>query len=171
MAWAAPERYELDAARSQVAFTYVLAGNEKKGQMPVQAADLQIDLRDISASQFSVTLNARRAKAGFVIASEAMKSAKVLHAAKHPTIEFRSTRIEGTLSGARITGDLTIRGVTKSVVLSASLHRQQGTAAGDLDRLEILLTGSVNRSAFGADGYSDLVGDQINLSILARIEK
>ena len=168
---AAPEIYRLDAARSQVGFSYDLNNGEKTGKMPVKSAEIRIDLDDISKSQVSVTLNARGVRAGFILATQAMKSPEVLNTAQFPTIRFQSTRISGTLNEAKVSGDLTVRGITRPVTLVARLYRQRGTAGEDRDRLAILLTGEVSRSAFGASGFASYVGDKIGLRIIARIEK
>lgn len=170
-AQAAPERYRLDAARSEVAFSYGSGDAVATGRMPVKSADLLIDLDSLPASRVAVTLDVRAARAGFFLATQAMKSAEVLDTARFPEITFRSTRISGSLSGATITGNLTIRDVTRQVTLRAGLYRQRGTDPDDFDHLTILITGSVSRKAFGAGGYPDLAGDRIGLKIIARIEK
>lgn len=170
-AHAEPAQYRLDTARSHVGFSYSFNGSERTGQMPVKSADMLIDLNNIPASTVSVVLDARAARAGFIIATQAMKAPEVLNTAQFPHIHFQSTRISGNLNGATVTGDLTVRGVTRPVALSARLYRQRGTDISDLSHLTILLTGAVSRSAFGAGGYATYVGDRITLRIVARIEK
>lgn len=161
--------YLLDRDRSAVAFSYLFSGNPTEGQMPVAAAELFLDLDDIPNSNIAVTLNADAARAGFIFATEAMKGASVLNTRDFPTISFRTTQIIGDLSGATVTGDLTIRGITRQVTLDAKLFRQRGTVAGDRSRLSVLLTGQVNRNDFGASGWSGYVGPDIDLKILARM--
>lgn len=168
---AAPARYELDTARSEVAFIYTYEGAERTGVMPVQSADILIDLENAAASQVSVTLNAAHARAGFVFATEAMKGPEVLDTGAHPAIRFRSTAFRGGLDGTVVTGDLTLRGVTRPITLQARLYRQQGSKLDDFSRLTILLTGQIDRRDFGAAGYPDLVGPGIGLRILARITR
>ncbi|MFQ6548686.1 YceI family protein [Aestuariibius sp. 2305UL40-4] len=170
-AWADPERYALDAGQSTVGFTYDFTGREVQGQMPVADADLLIDLDRVSASRVAVSLDPSKADGGFAFASQALRSAQVLDAARHPRITFQSTSITGDLSGARVTGNLTVRGVTRPVTLNAALYRQQGTAAGERDRLSIILTGAVDRTAFGASGYPGYVGPVIDITILARVDR
>ncbi|MDA3857738.1 MAG: YceI family protein [Roseovarius sp.] len=139
--------------------------------MPVKSATMRIDLRNVSASQIDVSLDASGAKAGFFFATQAMKGPEVLDTARFPTVRFTSTRITGSLLKATVVGDLTVRGVTRPVTLNAALYRQRGTDPVDLDNLTVLLTGTISRSAFGANGFSAKVGDKIGLRIIARIEK
>lgn len=170
-ATAAPEAYRLDTARSSVRFIYQFMGNETRGTMPVASADMALDLHDIGESRVNVTLDPTRARAGFVFATQAMKGQKVLDTGHHPEITFRSTKITGTVQQARVTGDLTLRGVTRAVTLEAGLYRQRGSDPDDLDTLTVMLTGQIDRRAFGADGYPGYVGPVIKLRIKARIEK
>lgn len=168
---AGPESYRLDADRSSVNFVYTFDGTRKTGVMPVSSADLLLDLDNLPASRVLVTLNAKAAHAGFLFATEAMKSRKVLDTARFPEIHFRSTRIRGDLRGAKVTGELTLRGITRQVTLTARLFRQRGTEPQDRRNLLVELTGMVPRSAFGANGYANLVGDEIGLRIIARITR
>ncbi len=171
MAQANPVSYQLDTARSKVHFVYEFGSNKMTGTIPVSSADMQIDLDNLPASGISVTLDASRARAGILFATQAMKSAKVLNTNEFPEIYFHSTRITGNLKGAVVTGRLTARGVTRLVTLRAGLYRQQGTDPRNLDHLAILLTGDISRSAFGANGYPAYVGDTIHLRIIALISK
>ena len=171
MAQARPVAYQLDAARSKVQFTYEFGSSKMQGEMPVASANMLIDLDNLPASSVAVTLDATRVKAGFLFATQAVKSPPLLYTDKYPMIYFRSTRITGNLTGAVITGNLTVRGVTRPVMLKAGLYRQHGTEIGDRNNLAILLTGNISRSAFGVNGYRAYVGDTIHLRILALISK
>jgi len=168
---AAPEAYRLDTARSSVGFTYRLGQAETAGTMPVRAAEMWIDLANPPASRVTVTLDASAARAGVFFATEAMRGPQVLDTARHPLITFRSTRITGTLQAATVEGQLTLRGVTRPVTLTAGLYRQRGAQARDRDHLTVLLTGQIDRHDFGASGFADLVGPLIDLRIVARIER
>lgn len=166
---AAPVQYQLDRDLSQVGFSYEYGSGTGQGVMPVKSADIRLDLGNLPASQVTVTLNAQGARTGFLPATRAMKGPEVLHTARHPDIHFQSTQFVGNLNAAKVHGNLTIRGVTQPVTLSAKLYRQHGTQADDLSRLTIRLTGSVSRAAYGAKGFAQQVGDQITLDIFARI--
>lgn len=173
--YAAPQRYELEAQKSQVGFIYRLSGQPTRGEMPVRAADIRIDFDSLTRSTVDVTVDAARAKAGMIFATEALKAPSVLDVRTHPTIRFVSNRVRlkgnGLAEGALIDGTITIRGVTRPITLDANLYRQRGTEAGDLSRLSFRLTGRVSRSEFGATGYGDLVRDDIDLDIVARIKR
>lgn len=168
---AAPQAYSLDTARSIVGFSYEVEGTPYQGTMPVKSAEITLDLDNLPASRVRVTLDAAGARAGFFLATQAMKDPTVLDTGRFPDITFRSTNLTGDLSGATVQGELTMRGVTRLITLDARLYRQRGTAPDDRRNLAVLLTGQVSRSAFGATGYSGMVGDTIGLRIIARITR
>lgn len=171
LSMAAPQAYRLDTARSIVGFSYDFEGSPNQGKMPVKSADITLDLENLPASRVRVTLDAAAARAGFLFATQAMKDAKVLNTRAFPEITFRSTSITGDLTAAKVQGNLTVRGVTRPVTLTAGLYRQRGTAPDDRRNLAVLLTGQISRSAFGATGYAGMVGDTISLRILAQITR
>jgi polyisoprenoid-binding protein YceI len=70
-----------------------------------------------------------------------------------------------------VEGNVTIRGVTQPMTLAAQIWRQKDSEPGDLSHLTVRLVGTVKRSAFGATGWSDMVGDEVRLDILARIAR
>ncbi|NOD75180.1 MULTISPECIES: YceI family protein [unclassified Ruegeria] len=168
--------YVLSTTDTRVGFSFNLSGVMQSGSMPIRSADVNIDTRQLQNSQVSVVLDVSKARTRLPFARMPMLSPSVLDAKQHPTIRFVSTKIElgaqGRISdGARITGDLTVRGVTRPITLNANLYRQAGTAADDLNTLSIGLTGALNRHDFGASGYPDLVRDNVGLDIHAEISR
>jgi polyisoprenoid-binding protein YceI len=171
---AAPQRYGLDRARSSVGFAITLNGAQQRGTMPVQRADLLIDPGNLSATRVAVDLDVAQARTSLFLITRTMLGPEVLDAGNHPLISFRSTRIRlnaaGQLSGgARVAGDLTIRGATRPVTLAADVFRRPGSAPDDLDELTVNLRGQISRKAFGASGFADLVADRVAIDIRAVI--
>ncbi|MEX0284060.1 MAG: YceI family protein [Paracoccaceae bacterium] len=167
--WAAPNSYLLDRSGSQVVFTWFLGADAIKGQMPVKRADLKLDFKSAGNSSIDVALDVSKAKAGFAFATGAMRGPKVLSADAHPEIRFKSTKVVAQGTGAKVQGDLTIRGVTRPAIFDVKLYRGQGST--DSSRLAVQMTGSVNRSEFGATGWPDLVSDEIEINILAQVAR
>ena len=77
-----------------------------------------------------------------------LRSADFLDVENYPTITFRSTRIHGTRERFRVVGDLTIRGVTREVVLDAELQGR-GTNPFGKEVAGFTATGQINRKDFG----------------------
>lgn len=169
-AQAATVAYKMDAANSTVAFETDFGPDIITGSIPLQKADLELDFDNVTNCTVSVALDVTGAQASFPFAAQALKGPKVLDAKDHPRMTFESTSVKGAGTAADVTGNLTIRGVTKPVTLKAQLFRPQGSAASDLDHLTVKLSGRVNRSDFGATGWSDMVGDEVRIIITAHID-
>lgn len=147
-AQAKPTRYTLDTQTSSVGFFFTLSGTAQRGTMPVKRADIIIDPQNLTASTVDVLVDVVGARTGLFFATQAMTGAEVLDAARFPTIRFVSTKVQlgagGRLSdGARISGDLTVRNVTRPITLEASLYRSAGSASDDLRHLMIRLRGQI----------------------------
>lgn len=168
---AEPQRYRLDPAASKVQFTYTLSGTPATGTMPITEADLVLDFRQVSSSTASVKLNAAGAQTGVVFVTQALKSSDVLDTGQHPQISFVSNSISGSVHGAKVVGDVTLKGVTKPLTMEAKIFRRAGSEEGDLSKLTVHLTGTLDRREFGADGYSDLVAPNVDLFIIARLDR
>lgn len=169
-AGAATVAYHLDPAASTVAFETDFGPDLITGSIPLEKADLRLDFANLANCTVEVALDVTGAQASFPFAAQALKGPKVLDAKDHPRMTFESTSVKRAGEAADITGNLTIRGVTKLVTLRAQIFRPQGSSTADLDHLTVKLSGKVNRSDFGASGWSDMVGDQVRILITARID-
>ena len=169
-AQAATTDYALDPTASTVAFETDFGPDLITGSIPLEKADLSLDFDNVVNCTVAVALDVTGAKASFPFAAQALKGPKVLDARDHPRMTFESTSVKRAGAAADVTGNLTIRGVTKAVTLRDQIFRPQGSAKGDLDHLTVKLTGHVNRSDFGATGWSDMVGDEVRIIITARID-
>jgi polyisoprenoid-binding protein YceI len=167
---AGPVAYLLDPAASTVAFETDFGPDLITGALPLDSADLRLDFDNVANSTIDVVLDVTGATASFPFAAQALKGPKVLDAATYPQMTFQSTSVARAGEAADVRGNLTIRGVTHPVTLRAEVFRPQGQAADDLSRLTVRLTGQVNRSDFGATGWSDMVGDEVRIIITARID-
>lgn len=165
-AMAAPRSYIFDGSASQIAFFWTFGPDTVQGRMAVATADLALDLQDVGASRVSVTLDVTQADAGHPLATQALLGPRVLDARSHPVITFQSRRV--TLVGdghALVDGDLGIRGVVRPITLDARLT----STTTDLSDVTVRLRGIVHRSEFGASGWSDIVGDEVHLDIVAAL--
>ena len=95
-----------------------------------------------------------------------LRSPNYFDVAKYPTLTFKSTKAEAAGAGKlKITGDLTIHGVTKEVVLdvdgpSAPVQDPKGNA-----HMGASATTKINRKNFGVNGGGGMVGDEIPITI------
>jgi len=168
---AAPARYALDLDATEVGFTWYLGKDAVAGRMPVAAADVTLDFERASDSQFTVTLNAAQAQAGFVFATQALKGPTMLDTATYPTITFKAERI--TRSGEDIVtaGLVTVHGVTRPMSMTAGFFRPADQPPGDHSHVVVLLEGHLDRNEFGASGWPEAVGPRVDLQIRAVLDR
>lgn len=176
MAWlwagsvlASPERYRLDGQASRIDFTVLLEDQPISGSMPIIGADVLVDFEDLGASKVSVTMQPARATTTLGFATDVMRQPSMLDTGQHPQAVFRSTNVTPIGNRARLTGDLTLRGVTRSVTLDGAIYRRRGSDPGDLSDLVLIFDGVVDRHAFGVSGFRALVDAQVGLRVLVAI--
>ncbi len=172
-ALAEPVPYALDVGGSSVGFTVNMGDQAVNGTMPVSAAQLLLDFDQVANSTINVTLDPSGTRTGLIFATEALKAETLLNTAAFPQIQFVSTAVSAGAdpTQAEVDGNVTIRGVSRPLRLHAQLYRQAGTIAGNIDKLSLLLTGTLNRNDFGASGYPGMVSDQVTLNITAQIDR
>ena len=168
-ALAEPVKYVLDAANSVVSYEVGFGQDKITGRMPIKSADVTLDFQRNANSNVAVVLNAAGASSSFPFAEQALKGPKVLATGQFPDLVFRSSAFRIGTTTAEVDGQVTIRGVTRPIRLSAQVFRQQGTDPGDLSKMSVHISGAVNRSDFGATGWSDMVSDRVVIQIVARL--
>ena len=112
-------RWEIDPAHSSVQFSvrHMMVSNVR-GEFTRLSGTVQIDSRDITRSSVHAVIDAGSISTREEKRDEHLRSADFLDVANHPTIEFQSTRVVREANGSlKLIGNLTIRGVTKEVVL------------------------------------------------------
>jgi polyisoprenoid-binding protein YceI len=118
-----------------------------------------------------VTLKTGTVKGGFVFATQALRGPKMLDTDNFPAIKFKSSRLAQNGDRAQLTGNITVKGITRPITLNARIFRTVGSATDDQDNLIVRLSGQINRNDFGVDGFKSYVGDILKLAITVQIEK
>ncbi len=127
-----------------------------------------------SASSVEVEIEAASIDTGVEQRDEHLRSGDFLDVETHPTITFRSKRLEGAYGEVgdefRLVGDLTIRGTTREITLDVSFEgrgkdpwggeRASFSAKGKIDRRDFGLTWNQAMEAGGV-----LVGHSLKLSV------
>ena len=161
----AAEKYDIDPAHSAVIFSWNHFGfSNPSARFDKIEGSVQLDKADLTKSSVSVTLPLEALDTGVAKLDEHLKSPDFFDAAKYPTITFKSTKVE---KGLKITGDLTVHGVTKPVTLNAKVNKialfemgpYKAQAAGfDAETV-------IKRSDFGVNKYVPNVSDEIPVRI------
>lgn len=166
-------RYTLEPNHTQVGFSVLHMGfSFYTGRFSNASGDLTLDPKQQAASTVRVSVPIASVATTSAKLDDELKSADWLDAAKFPTMTFKSTTVSPDGQGrAKVMGDLTLHGVTKSVTLDA---RFIGSGVNPLDKKYTAgfeITGDIKRSDFGVTKYVPLIGDTVHLSINAAFEK
>lgn len=124
------------------------------------------------ASSVSVTIDAASADSGVDEFDEHLRGAQFFDVENHPTITFVSTSLEKTGEDTgTITGDLTIKGHTKSITLNVQMNTAFYDERRKQHKIGFSATGLVKRSDFDVDLFAPNVSDEVALKIEAEFIK
>ena len=147
-----------------------------KGRIAGVEGRLELDEADPTKSTVEVTMDPATLDTREPKRDDHLRSADFLDVAQFPELTFRSKRIERSGDGFKVTGDLTIRGETREIVLQAEdLGRGKDPWGGE--RASFEAKGKLNRSEFGLkwnqalETGGVLVSDEIKLAIDAQFVK
>jgi len=169
--------WNVDPSHSRAGFSVKhLVISDVKGEFSKLSGKVQLDDADLSRSSVEVTIEAASVDTRDEKRDAHLKSADFFDAAKYPTIIFKSTKVVAGKDGAlTITGDLTLRGVTKPVTLEGSITKAITDPWG-LTRRGASFTGKLDRKEWGVSwskvtDVGAVVGDEVKLDIQAEIVK
>ncbi|MBO0331147.1 YceI family protein [[Muricauda] lutisoli] len=95
-----------------------------------------------------------------------LRSADFFDAEKYPSITFKSNSFEKTGDKTfKLTGDLTMHGVTKTVTLDGKVNGIITDQRSEKLKAGLKLTGTVNRLEFGVGGDTATLGDDVEMTI------
>lgn len=141
--------WNLDTDHSSVTFSAKhMMISTVRGSMRIRDFDLEFEPDDPIRSQVWVALDVASIDTGQAARDAHLRSADFFDAEQHPTIEFVSTRLEGSGTSGRIHGDLTIRGTTRPVVLDAEYAGMVPDMKGG-HRIAFAARTRINREDFG----------------------
>jgi polyisoprenoid-binding protein YceI len=167
-AFAAPEAYTLDPSHSQVVFSYNHLGfSTTYGMFSGFEGEIMFDAEDPAGSSVNVSMPVMSMFTGWEKREEHFMSDDFFGASEGDMVTFTSTGIEGTGDNtANITGDLTMNGVTKSVVLDTTLNQMADAhPMNNKPWLGFDATTTLLRSDFGVDKFAPYVSDEVEVRI------
>jgi polyisoprenoid-binding protein YceI len=166
-AQAAPVTYQLDPEHTNVLFSWSHLGfSNPSAQLAVSEGTVVYDEAKPAASSVEVTLPLTGLDGLVSELADDLKSDKFFDAAKYPTITFKSTKVQSLGGGKfKVTGDLTVHGVTKPVVLDAKLNKLGEHPMLKVPAIGFDATATIKRSDFGVGAYVPSVSDEVKIRI------
>jgi polyisoprenoid-binding protein YceI len=164
---AAPEKYVLDPSHSQIVFSYNHLGfSTNYGMFSGFEGEIQFDQADPAASSVTVSFPVKTMLTGWQARFDHFMSPDFFAATEDEVVSFASTGIEVTGDKtAKITGDLTLNGVTKPVVLDAVLNQAADHPMENKPWAGFSATTTVLRSEFGLGNYAPFISDEVKIDI------
>lgn len=139
---------------------------------PVQST-LELDDKDITQSKVTATVDVTKIYTREAKRDDHLRSADFLNAEKWPTLSFKSTKV--TKAGAnklKVTGDLTIKDITKPVTLDVELSNEIIDPFTKATKRAVTATGSFKRADYNmtwnmplANNTGVVVGEEVNVTL------
>lgn len=127
---------------------------------------LDLDETDISKSRADISIETASINTGIDKRDNHLRSPDFFDAAQFPLMTFVTTRVDAGADSLKVTGDLTIRGVTKQVTLTVADPKSllDGTNPG------AIATATINRQDFGVS-WGAVIGDEVNITVTTKLVK
>ncbi len=170
---AATSTWQIDPNHSAAQFAVRhLAISTVRGAFTKVSGTVQLDDKDISKSTVDVTIYAASVDTRVPDRDKDLRSDHFFDVEKYPTLSFKSTKVEQVEAGKlKVTGDLTIHGVTKQVVLEVEGPTTPVKDPWGNQRAAANATTKINRQDFGVkwnakmDNGGWVVGDDVAITI------
>lgn len=164
---ATPVTYKLDPAHTMVLFSWNHFGySNPTANLGLGEGTLVFDEQHPAKSSVEVSLPLDLLDTHVPALDEHLKKADFLDAAQYPVVTFKSTAVQA-LGGSKykVSGNLTVHGVTKPVVLDATLNKIGPHPMTKAASIGFDATARIKRSEFGVGAYVPNVGDELSIRI------
>jgi polyisoprenoid-binding protein YceI len=178
-AGAATSEWKIDPQHSSAQFSVRhMAISTVRGAFSKVNGSILLDDTDITKSSVDVTIDVSTVDTREPDRDKDLRSDKFFDVAHFPTMTFKSKKVEQVAPGRlKVTGDLTIRGTTKVVVLDVEGPTLPVKDPWGNVRAAVTATSKINRQDFGVkwnatlDNGGVVVGDDVNITIDAEMIK
>lgn len=168
-AQAEPRVYEIDPSHTQTLFSVGRFGfTSIFGVFARAEGEIVLDEADPAASRVTATVTSSSLWSSDATRDQHILGPRWLNAAAAPTMRFVSTRVERTGDNtARVTGDMTINGITRPVTLSVTLNKLGANPASPRKTAGFSVTGTIDRREFGLTTAPNLIANEVSIRIEA----
>ena len=167
LAVAQAETWRLDPPHSAAQFAVRHMGiSTVRGTFTKVGGELRYSAADPTQSSLDVTIDAASLDTRVDMRDNDLRSAHFLETAKYPTITFKSKRVEVAGAGKlKVSGDLTIHGVTKEVVLDVDGPTPAMKDPKGNEHMGASAATKINRQDFGVGETSGMIGNEVDIQI------
>ena len=170
--YAAPETFNIDPAHTAPRFEYSHLGySNQLHRFDKTSGKIVLD-RAAKTGSVDVTIDAKSVNTGYPLFNEHIQDVDYFNTAKYPTITFKSTEVkfDGDKPVA-VDGNLTIKGVTKPVTLTATSFQAMPHPMLKRDAIGANAVTKIKRSDFNMGKGAPFVSDEVTLSLAVEAVK
>ncbi len=159
--------YALDPTHTDVLVEWTHFGFSKpSAHFGISEGTLVYDADDVSKSSVEVSIPVTAIDTFVPKLDEHLKGADFFDAGKFPTATFKSTAVAAAgTNKLTVTGDLTVKGITKPVTLDVTLNGAGEHPMAKKQAIGFSATGTIKRTDFGVGAYAPNVSDEVQLRI------
>jgi len=170
--FAAVDTWQVDTNHSAAHFSVRHLGiSTVRGEFSKVTGTVQYDPADVTKSVVDITIPATTFNTNVEARDRDLRSANWLDVEKFPNLTFKSTKVESAGQGKlKVTGDLTIHGVTKSVVLDVEGPNTVTDPRGNA-HMGAGATTKISRKDFGLTANPMAVGDEVQITLDVELAK
>ena len=167
------QTWSLDKVHSNVGFTIThMMISDVDGSFKSYDAKLTSSKVDFSDAVFEFSAEVNSINTGNDMRDGHLKSPDFFDAAKYSAVTFKSTKIKkGKGQSYTISGNLTIHGVTKPLVLAAVIKGPVENPRSKKQMMGIIASGKVNRIAFGVGTSGSTLSDDVTIKVSGEFTK
>lgn len=161
-------KYQVDTDHTLVVWTVNHMGiTPLTGAIAASGGTLDIDPSKPESAKVNVTFKIADVTTTAPAFTKHLLSADFFEVDKHPTASFTSTAVEASGNKAKITGNLTIKNITRPVTLDAEFFGAGTNPMSKKLEAGFTATAQISRSEFGLGYGVPIVSDQVELRIAA----
>ncbi len=166
-AFAQLETWKIDPAHSAAQFSVRHLGiSTVRGEFKKVSGSANYDPSDPAKTSIEATIDATTIDTRVDKRDNDLRGPEFFDVQKYPTITFKSKRTEAAGTGKlKITGDLTIHGVTREVVLDVDGPTPPIKDPKGNSHMGASATTKINRKDFGVSGAPTVAGDEVSITI------
>lgn len=170
LAWAGEWQIDTSHSAAQFSVRHLMVSNVR-GEFGKITGTVNYDAKDVSKSTVNVSIDVASISTRDEKRDAHLKSADFFDVEKYPTMTFVSKKVQSTGGKLKITGDLTLHGVTKEVVLTAEPLSKELKDPWGNTKTGTTATAKINRKDFGLAWNKALeaggvaVGEEVNILI------
>jgi len=170
---AAADTFKIEGSHTQSAFAVKhLMISTVRGEFGKTEGTVVIDPADLTRSTVEATIDVGSVNTRDAKRDEHLKGADFFDTARFPSITFKSTKVEKAGEGLKVTGDLTMKGVTRPVVLEVAGPTAEIKDPWGNTRRGLSATAKINRKDFGVSyGPDAAISDVVAITIDAELLK